>query len=357
MKRRRFFKLGFLTALGINLGLTSEVAYALEKQTKKAQKKIIKPKRLSKGSRIGIIAPASFITEEDYKTIENNLKLLDLIPVPSKNLFEKFGYLAGKDDKRVDDIHEMFSRKDIDGILCARGGYGTPRLLKLIDYNLIKRNPKVFIGYSDITALLVGIHIKTGLVTFHGPVGISTFNEFTVKYFRDLLIDVRTKLELISEPDESNSNNSSIQGILKINSGKTQGQLIGGNLSLLETLFCTEFDFDLDGKILFLEEINEEPYRIDRILTHFINANKLRRCKGIAIGVFSNCEVKKENPAFIESLNLYEVLVDKFSKVKMPVIYGLSFGHIKNKFTLPIGIKAELDVDQEKIILLESAVI
>ncbi|MCX8056768.1 MAG: LD-carboxypeptidase, partial [Ignavibacteria bacterium] len=178
MNRRKFFTLTAFSLLWTGLSSYAQPFLFSSKVNKsKEQKlKIIKPKRLREGSRIGIVAPASFIKEEDFEKIKQNLEALNLIAVPSKNLFKQLGYLGGSDEERVDDIHEMFLREDIDGIMCARGGYGTPRILKYIDYNLIKRNPKVLIGYSDITALLVAIYVKTGLVTFHGPVGISTFN-------------------------------------------------------------------------------------------------------------------------------------------------------------------------------------
>lgn len=145
-------------------------------------------------------------------------------------------------------------------------------------------------------------------------------------------------------------------GILKIFSGRAEGELIGGNLSLLVSLLGTDFDFDPTNKIIFLEEVGEEPYRIDRMLTQLINAGKLQKCKAIVMGVFSNCEVKKDNPSFSDSFNLREVIFDRLGSLGIPVIYGLSFGHIKNKFTLPIGVRAMIDVDNERFSLLESAV-
>lgn len=358
MNRRKFFALTGSSLISLRLSSLAQpfLFSSNNKKSKGNPLKIIKPKRLKEKSRIGVIAPASFITEEDFEKIKENLESLNLIAVPSKNLFKKYGYLAGTDLERVEDIHEMFSRKDIDGILCARGGYGTPRILRLINYKLIRKNPKVLIGYSDITALLNAIFIKTGLVTFHGAVGISTFNDFTKKYFVDVLIEGKNKIELISKPEDKEEENSSIQGILKINSGKAEGRLIGGNLSLLVSLMGTEFDFNLDNKILFLEEVGEEPYRIDRMLTQLINSRKLENCRAIVMGKFSNCEVKKENPSFKDSLNLREVLIDRLGSLKIPVIYGLSFGHIKNKFILPIGIKAMVDVEKEEFELRETSV-
>jgi muramoyltetrapeptide carboxypeptidase len=360
MNRRKFLTASTLTFVSTGLSSCAQpFLFSSGKLLSGAHRKL-KPKRLKEGDRVGIIAPASFITEEDFEKIRSNLESLNLIAIPSKNLFKKSGYLAGSDNERVEDLHEMFARKDIAGIFCARGGYGTPRLLQMIDYDLIKRNPKILIGYSDITALLIAIYVKTGLVTFHGAVGISTFNDFTKNYLTQVLFEAGDYVELISEPefsDEAENITSSMgNGILKIFSGRAEGELIGGNLSLLVSLLGTDFDFDPTNKIIFLEEVGEEPYRIDRMLTQLINAGKLQKCKAIVMGVFSNCEVKKDNPSFSDSFNLREVIFDRLGSLGIPVIYGLSFGHIKNKFTLPIGVRAMIDVDNERFSLLESAV-
>lgn len=358
MNRRKFFVFTAISLFSLRLSsIAQPFSFFLDKKKSNVKDlKIIKPKRLKEKSRIGVIAPASFITEEEFDKIKENLASLGFVAIPSKNLYKKYGYLGGTDAERIEDLHEMFLRDDIDGIMCARGGYGTPRILRMIDYNLIRKHPKVIIGYSDITALLVAIFVKTGLVTFHGAVGISTFNDFTKKYFNDVLIEGKNFVEFVSEPEENENENSSIKEILKISSGRAEGRLIGGNLSLIVNLMGTDFDFNLDDKILFLEEVGEEPYRIDRMLTQLLNSNRLEKCRAIVMGKFSRCEVKRENPAFQESLNLREVLVDRLSNLNIPVIYGLSFGHIKNKFTLPIGVRAMIDVETEKFALLESAV-
>lgn len=360
MNRRKFLAASAFTFFASGLSSYTQPFLFSQSKLKSKEKRSIKPKRLKEGNRVGIIAPASFITEEDFEKIKVNLENIGLIAVPSKNLFKKTGYLAGTDQERVEDLHEMFARKDIAGIFCARGGYGTPRILHLINYDLIRKNPKVIIGYSDITALLIAIYVKTGLITFHGPVGISTFNDFTKNYMQQILFEASDYVDLISEPetlDENEKQTSSIGNeIFKISSGKAEGNLVGGNLSLLISLLGTEFDFNPENKIIFIEEVGEEPYRIDRMLTHLINSKKIGKCKAVVMGVFSNCEVKKENPSFRDSFTLREVLVDRLSSLRIPVIYGLSFGHIKNKFTLPIGVRAMIDVEKEKFALLEPAV-
>lgn len=358
IERREFLRYLPISAFTLPNILSAENSLDVKKLIKK--RSTINPKRLRAGSRIGIVEPASPITPSDFESISKKLQDLDLVAIPSKNLFKRFGYLAGIDNERINDLHEMFLRKDIDGILCARGGYGTPRILKYLDYELIKRNPKIIIGYSDITSLLISVYQKTELVTFHGPVGISNFNDFSKKYFKKILFLGADYIEFISEPkinSDSNENNyNSIEGILKIFPGRNEEILMGGNLLLLISLIGTEFDFDLNEKIFFLEEVREEPYRTDKMLTQLINSNKFKNCRGVVLGKFSNCEVKKENPSFSESLNLRELLIDRLGQLGIPVIYGLSFGHIKNKFTLPIGVRAMIDVDREKFVLIENAV-
>lgn len=316
-------------------------------------KQKIKPPRLKQGDTIGLIAPGSYISEDELKDSIENLEKLGYKVAYTEKILAKTGYLAGDDKSRADEVNSMFADKKINGIICARGGYGCARILPMLDYNLIKNNPKIIVGYSDITALLNGIYSETGLITFHGPVGISSFNDFSVTYFNEVLVHPEKDLVLISAKGEDEKDNSGIQTIV---SGKAQGELIGGNLSVLNSLIGTKYDFDGSGKIIFLEEIGEEPYRIDRMLTQLIQSGKFDKAAGIAMGVFKNCEPKEKDPSFSTSFSLMEVLFDRLSNLNIPVIYGLSFGHIKNKFTLPVGIIAELNTINQAITLLESSV-
>jgi muramoyltetrapeptide carboxypeptidase len=308
----------------------------------------VKPKRLKKGDKVGLIAPGGFITEAELSESINNLKNMGFIPVPSENILARFGYLAGTDKQRAADLNSMFSRKDISAVVCARGGYGCTRILNMIDYDLIRKNPKILLGYSDITALLYAVYAKTGLVCFHGPVGISTFNDFSLRYFSDVLTNPIEKLEFISAERDL---------VKIIKSGKASGELAGGNLSVIISLIGTRYDINTDGKIIFLEEINEEPYRIDRMLTQMIEAGKFTKAAGIALGIFHKCEPKEKDPAFPVSFSLMEVLEDRLTGLGIPVLYGLSFGHIINKFTIPFGVKAELNSANHTLTLLESAVL
>ncbi|NWF90874.1 MAG: LD-carboxypeptidase [Ignavibacteriaceae bacterium] len=314
----------------------------------------IKPPRLIPGDTLGLAAPGSYISEDELKDSIANLEMLGFEVTYNERILSKTGYLAGDDKSRAAELHSMFADKKVKGIICARGGYGCQRILPMLDYDLIKMNPKVLIGYSDITALVNAIYLKTGLITFHGPVGISSFNEFSVKYFNEVLINPSANLILESAKGEDQKDDEKIQTIF---SGKAVGELVGGNISVINSLIGTEFDFNAEGKIIFLEEIGEEPYRIDRMLTQLIQAGKFEKAAGIALGVFKNCEPKEKDPSFDSSFSLMEVLFDRLSRLNIPIIYGLSFGHIKNKFTLPVGIKAELDTMNQTITLLENAVI
>jgi muramoyltetrapeptide carboxypeptidase len=313
----------------------------------------IKPPRLKPGDTLGLIAPGSYISEDELKDSIENLEKLGYKVAYSERILSKTGYLAGDDKSRADELNSMFADKKVKGIICARGGYGCSRILPLLDFELIKNNPKIIIGYSDITALLNSIYSKTGLVTFHGPVGISTFNEFSVTYFNEVLVNPEKDLVLISAKGDDQKDTN---GLTTIISGKAVGELVGGNLSVLNSLIGTKYDFNSEDKIIFLEEIGEEPYRIDRMLTQLIQSGKFDKAAGIAMGVFHNCEPKEKDPSFSTSFSLMEVLFDRLSNLNIPVIYGLSFGHIKNKFTLPVGINAELDTINQTITLLENSV-
>jgi muramoyltetrapeptide carboxypeptidase len=316
--------------------------------------KIIKPGRLKKGSKVGLISPGSFITQEELDESTKNLGALDFKPVYSDRILLKTGYFAGTDEQRAEDLNEMFARKDVDAIICTRGGYGCTRILPLLDYELIRKNPKVFIGYSDVTALLFGIFKKTGLVCFHGPVGTSTFNEFSINIFKNLVMYPQDKFMMFN-PEIPEKADDELYVVNTIRSGKAKGKLIGGNLSISLSLIGTPFDIDYDDKIVFFEEVGEEPYRIDRMLTQLLQAGKLEKAAGIALGVFDKCIPKPDESGIANSFSLKEVLLNRLIGLNIPVIYGMSFGHIQNKFTLPIGIEAELNTVDQTITLLEQA--
>lgn len=351
MKRRTFIRSSAVAALGSTIGINNIIAagksYVLQKER-------IFPDKLKKGDTIGIVAPGSFITVDELAETIVNIEHLGFKTFYTKKILSRTGYLAGSDSERAEDFNKMFADKKVKGIMAARGGYGCTRILPLLNYESIKNNPKILIGYSDITALINVIYEKTGLICFHGPVGISTFNNFTIDYFNQILIKGRNNVELI--PSKENSNKPD-QIPITIRSGVAEGKLVGGNLSIIVSMIGTPYDINTGNKIVFLEDVGEEPYRIDRMLTQMLEAGKFNNVKGIALGIFKNCDVKKDSPEFESSFTLLEVIYDRLFKLKIPIIYGLSFGHIINKFTLPIGVRAKLDTINQKITLLEKAVI
>ena len=349
MKRRNFIKSVSTATLAASVSTS-----AFNKEFNHPVKSLIKPPRLNKDDLIALITPGSYISEEEKEESIDSLYKLGFRVTYSDRLMQKNGYFSAIDEERAADINEMFKREDVKGIMCARGGYGCARILPYLDYDLIRDNPKPFIGFSDVTALHYAICKNSRLITYHGPVGVSTFNQFSVKNFIDVLIEPKNEIELNNSLTDNNYNP---YGITTISDGKTEGELIGGNLSLVTSLIGTEYDIDFNGKIVFLEEFLEEPYRIDRMLTQMLQAGKLSNAAGIALGVFKMCESDETNPSFKNSFNLMEVLKDRLGNLGIPVIYGLSFGHVVDKFIIPFGIKAELSSESNQLKLLESAVI
>ncbi len=319
-----------------------------------SHKKNIIPAKLKSGDRIALVAPGSYLLESELQSAVKNISDLGFEVTFSEKLLLQNGYFSGTDQERADDLMNMFERNDVNGIFCVRGGYGCARILPLLDYKVIKNNPKVLIGYSDVTALLFGIYKKTGLVTFHGPVATSTFNDFSISNFNNVLMNNSFPKKFFNAVEDLDENPYGVTTLVK---GKAKGQMIGGNLSIMVSLIGTEYDLSYDDKIIFIEEVGEEPYRIDRMLTQLIQAKKFEKAAGIMMGIFRKCEPKTEDPSFSKSFTLMEVLKDRLGNLKIPVIYGMSFGHIKNKFTIPFGTIATLDTEEQIFILEESPVI
>jgi muramoyltetrapeptide carboxypeptidase len=383
MHRRKFFK-GITAASALSLISTKSVAINSIPQV--TEMPVIKPSRLKEGDTVGLVSPASGITREEFFESLNNLERLGLKVQYSDNVRVKKGYLGGTDKQRAEDINEMFANPDVKGIICARGGYGTPRILPLLDYELIKRNPKPLVGYSDITALLYAIYSRTGLVTFHGPVGKSAFTPYTSRVLQQVLFDPTDELliphadifnkpapMLVEEKGKKKRRSAAKESIplvptplierdpvfepYIINPGTADGELAGGNLTLIASLMGTPFEMDFDNKIVFIEEIGEEPYKMDRMMTQLLLADKFKNAKAIAIGVCKGCDIDLKEPKFKDSLSLREMFMDRLRHLQMPVIYGMSFGHVPDNATLPLGIKARLNTQEKSITLLESAVV
>lgn len=316
------------------------------------KEKLIKPNRLKMGDTIGVIAPSSGLSKESFDRALQNMADLGFKTKVGKSARNVNGFLAGTDKERLDDIHWAFADKEIKAVWCVRGGYGASRILPAIDYGLIRKNPKILIGYSDITALHTAIHQNCGLVTFHGPVASSNYLEYSKTHVVNTLMNPSApyKIELSEFNRTNESNLYKTETIVK---GKARGRLIGGNLSLLSALAGTPFGLkNLKGKILFMEDVGEQPYRIDRMLTQLLQSADFRSLSAIALGIFEDCNPKTSN-----TQSLLDVLKDRLGNLGIPVIYGLSFGHIRDQFTLPVGIEAELDTENAVMTFLETGVI
>ncbi|MCB9081970.1 MAG: LD-carboxypeptidase [Lewinellaceae bacterium] len=313
---------------------------------------LIRPRRLIAGDKVGLITPGSFIPDAALEKAVNNLEELGFSVVKGANIRAKRGYNAGTDQQRIDDLHRMFADPEIKAVWCARGGYGCSRLLPYLDYNLIRQNPKVLIGYSDITALLQAIFMHTGLVGFHGPVAGATWTEYAKKHLKGILMNPQEqyRIELAEEPRRTTD---PLYKVDVIQSGKARGRLMGGNLSLLAATAGTPFALDASSKLIFLEDVEEKPYRVDRMLTQLRQACELGNARGVVLGVFSGCVADPGD----ETLSLAETVRDRLGDLGVPVMYGFSFGHISNQCTLPVGIEAELDAENQTVTLLEPAVI
>ncbi|MDF9800375.1 muramoyltetrapeptide carboxypeptidase [Catalinimonas alkaloidigena] len=322
------------------------------------------PERLQPGDTIGLLTPATYLTEEQLRNAVTALENLGFKVRYSPNMLVRKGYLGGTDKQRAEDINQMFADEEIDGIMCGRGGYGSGRILPYLDFDMIRNNPKPFIGFSDITALLYGFYGQAGLVCYHGPMGTSDYNEITTSYFKKVLMEpqnqlvydnqeIKPVLGLDVEEGELEVEMASPTQMITLTPGQAEGELIGGNLSLMSMLAGTQYDLDMQEKLVFIEEVGEAPYRIDRMLTQLLlDKNKLPAAAGIVLGVFNACEAEDED----DSLSLAQVLQDRLAGLNIPVIYGLSFGHIKQNMTLPFGINARLDASEKKLTLLEKPV-
>lgn len=352
MQKRREFLNTMLAAGGV-IGTAAIPWGTVEGQI---VEKTILPPALKEGDTVGLITPASSLFEGHRTLIEATEKMnaLGFNVKAGKNIFKTNGYLAGSIEDRIDDIHDMFQDNDVKAIITIRGGYGSGQLLPYLDYDLIRKNPKIIVGYSDITSLLIGIHCKTGLVTFHGPVAVSTFTEFTTKYFKQVLMKASPVGEIEDAPYDDNLQTSS--RIWTLNGGKSQGRLVGGNLSLMQATMGTPFEFNSNGAIIFIEEVGEEPYYIDRAMNQFKMAGKFDKCKGIIFDKLSDAQPAKFGASFYRNLSVEEVITHYFKDYDFPVCVGFSLGHIKNKPTMPIGVMAGLDADKKKLSILEAAV-
>ncbi|EJO5346126.1 LD-carboxypeptidase [Clostridium botulinum] len=290
---------------------------------------LLKP--LNSGDTIGIVSPASPIEKDIilknikiFKNLGFNIKL-------GNHIYDKCDYLAGEDINRAKDLMDMFTDPSIDMLLCSRGGYGSMRILPYLDFNIIKNNPKIFGGFSDITVLLNCISSKCNFTTFHCPMLSSNFhNIYTLKSFLQALMNNFTSYEV---------SNPNFIPTLSLTDAVVEGTLVGGNLSLICNTLGTPYEINTVDNILLLEEISEPPYKIDRMLTQLILSGKIESCSGLILGQFSNCTMDN----YKKNFSINEFILDKLSYSSKPTIANLMTGHCEPNITLPIGSKIRLD--------------
>jgi muramoyltetrapeptide carboxypeptidase len=311
--------------------------------------KIIEPKLLKKGDKIALISPAGFVNEEKLHKAVKTIELLGFEPFYENSILDKNGYLAGKDFDRAFELNRMFSNKSVKAIMCIRGGYGSTRILNLIDYRNIRNNPKIFVGYSDITALNFAIYKHSNLITYHGVAGVSDFGEYTSLIFNNLFVE-EDKNKKIKSLKYISENEEFLQYTLR--KFEKSGKLIGGNLSLIVSLIGTNYFIDFKDKLLFIEEINEAPYKVDRMLNQLLLSTNISNSAGIIFGVFNKCNFDSFNMNKENSLSISKVINDFSDKINVPVSYGFSFGHIDNQAIIPFGKNAFFDSDNFEINLL-----
>ncbi|MEN7548119.1 LD-carboxypeptidase [Rapidithrix thailandica] len=343
----------FLQQLTMAAALAPLGAYATDFPSPSGiQKKPLLPQRLQAGQTIGIVSPSGAVYEkEPYQVAIEALQAMGFQVKLSTSAQGRYGHLAGTDTERAEEINSMFADPDIHGIICLRGGSGAARILDKLDYKTIAKNPKVFVGYSDITALLLAIYTKTGLITFHGPVATSSWNAFSYGYFKRLLMDGETVC--LKNPEKKEGELVQTENRIRtIHTGEATGILAGGNLAVLSDLIGTGYLPDWKGKILFLEDIGEEIYRMDRMFSHLKLAGILSELKGFVFGKCTRCSPGKG----YGSLTLEEVIDDHIKPLNIPAFSGAMIGHISEKFTIPVGIEARINADKGTIELLQAAV-
>jgi muramoyltetrapeptide carboxypeptidase len=349
MRRRNFLLASGASALALALAPHETAAQASARQ-------LIKPKALRAGDTVGVIAPATSVPDPDrLALVEPTLKFFGLRMRLGKYVAHGSGYVSRSINERLDDLHAMFRDPEVQAVFCIRGGYGSMQLLDRIDYDLIRRNPKVFIGYSDITAMHLAINARAGLVTFHGPIVLSSFTDYTQHSFRQALFNTKPAGKLTNPPASNQLRPA--HPLRTIRPGTATGPLVGGNLSLVTALMGTPYEIETRGRVLFLEDTGEEPYRIDRMLTQLRLAGKLSAAAAIVFGECSDCGPRDYQPSFAWDSSLGEVLDNILGSANVPAFTGLTIGHTADQLTLPLGVQATLDADEKTLELKEAGVV
>lgn len=311
-----------------------------------------KPPRLRPGDTVGLIEPAGFTADAfDLDLVKETIAAMGLVPKPARHLLSRHGYLAGRDEERAADVNAMYADDSVRAVFAVRGGWGCARILPHLDFDRIRANPKLLIGFSDITALHLAFAARAGFTTIHGPNANAAWGKLSWDSLQSVAF--RGEMPVFANPlaneDRLVQRNWRIR---TFRSGKASGRLLGGNLTVLAALMGTPYLPDFDGAILFLEDVDEAEYRIDRMLTQLSLAGVLGRVAGVVFGHCTSCRAPDGGSGF----TLSEVLKQHLEPLGVPAFQGALVGHIANQFSLPVGARAEIDADAGTIRLLEPAV-
>ena len=345
----------FVQSLSLGAAIAGGSAAAAAKVESGAALPPLYAKRLRAGDTIGLVSPANATFEREPMQIAvEAIQALGFKVKVGTHARARYGHFAGTDAQRAADVNAMFADEDVAGIIAVTGGSGCNRIVDKLDYNLIRSKPKFFGGFSDLTSLVNAIQRQTGLVTFHCPVAESEWNEFSVSHFKAAVM--QAQMPLLRNPTGERGDNlvQTQDRITTLTGGKARGKLVGGNLSVLASLAGTAYMPDFQGALLFLEEINEYIYRVDRLLSTLRLCGALDKVSGVVLGKFTKCEPGEGRHG---TLTLDEVFDDYFLALKVPVYRGAMIGHIKRKFTIPVGLESEMDADAGTLQFLRPAVL
>src|SRR4028119_75243 len=346
--RRNFLKTIAATA-------TTSLLISPSRLGRTATPPLLKPPRLKPGSVVGLVSPAGATWEhEELDIVQDAVRALGLVPRLAPHLLDRYGYLAGQDKDRAADINQLFADPQVAALLPIRGGWGSSRMLPYLDYDRIRQNPKILVGFSDITALTLAIYGRTRVVTFHGPNGLTSWRPQQTEYFRRILFAGEAiTFQNLKDGDDEDRLMQVKNRIQTITPGQARGRLIGGNLSVFSGIVGSPYVPDFQGAILFLEDTNENIYRIDRLMTHLKIAGVFDKLAGFIFGQCPGCSPDAD----YGSLTLEEVVWDHIKPLGIPAWFGAAIGHIEPILTLPIGLEVEIDARTGTIRMLEPAVI
>lgn len=341
-------KRNFIKSLCLTLGAVPFFAFDNLEEEKNNLNSLL-PHSLKKGDTVGLVSPSSATAERiQFMFAQEALEALGFKVKLGENLKNRHGHLAGTDEERAGDLNSMFADSEVKAIICIRGGSGAARILPLIDYEQIKRNPKPLLGYSDITALHNAIHTQTGLITFHGPNGTGSWNNFNVQQFEKIFFD-KAQVTFQNETQKGDDLVIKNNRTITLNSGTVEGKILGGNLTVLTALSGTPYLPDFKDAILFLEDIGEDPYKIDRMMSTLKLNGTLNSIKGFVFGQCTDCTPS----GGYGSLTLDDILDDYILPLGIPAYKGAMIGHIPKQFIIPVGAKVKLDADAGTLTMLE----